>query len=729
MVNVVETAPWASPDNDVQLSQEELDTLAKMKTGLAFDDIIGNMTVQEKEPKGDESALEATKQDTQLEKTQELAKWLKGPDERRRGLTAIYGEDTVKDMTDADVEAFISEKIGNTPVVASGETEHASHNAALPEGFVDYNLDDLEAQFREDKALESIHQEAGRRLGFGWVKGAGVYANYHAFRAGLKERRQEQMNKKTQGMSATERENYLAASSKRRSLLRKVAAGAVFAALVGLAGFKIKSGFDGGSGGGGNNNDINLTSGGGDSGNGNGNREGHIGGVPGAGEVQASDSETLNLYSNGDPSFYDYDHKTFRGDFGPALAGSDKDGVMGFGFEDWMARNKHEPNGLGNLISGLKLDGKGDSLADRNAFADFLDGNRAEHQRYDEMVQNALRDPSQFKVETVDITSPYDTTYMVDGNGDPVIATQQGVNQGGTAYKITSVKTGEVSLWRKECGAYQQIWLREDLVVQDTPGTSSAAVGNGQPASNNLVGHRPWQGNGGSNPQQPNNPATGGGNPQQPNNPQPEQPGGEQPGGEQPGGEIPGGEEPGGEIPDEDKIWTGGVGTGDGINPAANERIGGTEDPIETGNGTDSENLTTGPWTGGQSTTPLDGALPNANPQQDIVQPGLDAGWKPSDLGQADQGAADTTGNVIDTQMGKPGAQDSALDDAVAGMGANGRPLGSGGGSGTGLGSPGSLGSGAGSGLGSNSLGGGTGGLGALSGAGSGLGSGLGAPK
>lgn len=169
----------------------------------------------------------------------------------------------------------------------------------------------------------------------------------------------------------------------------------------------------------------------------------------------------LKQYNNSDASFYDFGHKEHRGDFGPGVQASAKDGTMPAGFGDWMARNRHEPNGLANLVSGLKLDGHGDSMTDRNNLANVYDNDKIAQIKADILVQDQLRDPAKFSVETIKIDFPYKTTYMVDANGDPVIAMQGYTDHGGEAFKIINKQTGEATYWRKNCGAYQQIWPLE----------------------------------------------------------------------------------------------------------------------------------------------------------------------------------------------------------------------------------------------------------------------------
>jgi|GEM_PF-3143542 len=172
-------------------------------------------------------------------------------------------------------------------------------------------------------------------------------------------------------------------------------------------------------------------------------------------------------YHNTDANFWDFADKQHHGDFGnPLVADPDhaKDTVNGTylpGFADAMNRNKNNPTGLANLVSGLKLDGHGDSFSDRNQFADVLHGNVADQMKYDDMVQGALKDPSQFRVENYTISQPYTSTYGYSLNGHEAIGSEQHENYGGTAFKITNVKTGESTYWRKECGFYQQIWLEQ----------------------------------------------------------------------------------------------------------------------------------------------------------------------------------------------------------------------------------------------------------------------------
>lgn len=194
----------------------------------------------------------------------------------------------------------------------------------------------------------------------------------------------------------------------------------------------------------------------------------------------------LKQYNNSDASFYDFGHKEHRGDFGPGVQASAKDGTMPAGFGDWMARNRHEPNGLANLVSGLKLDGHGDSMTDRNNLANVYDNDKIAQIKADILVQDQLRDPAKFSVETIKIDFPYKTTYMVDANGDPVIAMQGYTDHGGEAFKIINKQTGEATYWRKNCGAYQQIWPVERAAQPVYHSTYAP-----QPARQAVVQHAP----------------------------------------------------------------------------------------------------------------------------------------------------------------------------------------------------------------------------------------------
>lgn len=239
-----------------------------------------------------------------------------------------------------------------------------------------------------------------------------------------------------------------------------------------------------------------------------------------AADEQALQEMRLASYNNSDSSFYDFANKQFPGDHGTPLVGSEADGNKGFGFADWMGRNKHEPNGLANLVSGLGLDGKGDSFKERNEFADYLNGSVEEQKRYDEMVQSALNDPKRFNVETVALDQ-YTTTLMVDQNGDPVIAQKSGVRLGGNAFKITNAETGEVTYWRKECGGYQQVWPEEvvEPVYQEQGGgyyEQQPVYGGGQGGG----GYEGGEGGGDTPTPQPEQPTP---RPEQPT-PQPESP-------------------------------------------------------------------------------------------------------------------------------------------------------------------------------------------------------------
>lgn len=372
----------------------------------------------------------------------------------------------------------------------------------------------------------------------------------------------------------------------------------------------------------------------------------------------APNNEILKEYNNSDSSFYDFAHKQFRGDFGPGLQASPKDGNMPAGFEDWMSRNKHEPNGLANLISGLKLDGHGDTMADRNSLADLYDNNRDAHHKADVMVQEVLRDSNKFGMKIINLDS-YNSTLMVDNNGDPVISVKNGLNLGGQAIEITNKQTGEVTYWRIDCGGYQQVWP-----IEHTAPAQSDYHPQGDGSSYNYESPAPVL-----RPVRPGNPGVPGtpGNPETPGNPgTPENP------------EVPGTPT----VPEEGKDYSGGVDTAEGIDPSSNGFVGWTPDPAESGNGTNSPDLAPQVAPGTESAQQAQDAAPNTNPQVGTPETGAGTNRTAEDLNKLVQGGLDfltqhqanSSAADMDKNMSGPGAVSDAISQAQAGMGADGRP-------------------------------------------------------
>lgn len=365
---------------------------------------------------------------------------------------------------------LITSQWGNEQQSLADTTEkQSSHDTPRPEGFEDFDFDELEAQARINRDMEPLRQNAASQLGFSWIKGGGLYGNVSAFGTALRAKREERLHTKLMHMNIEEQRQFLEKYTVKQERIRKIgmyalAGGmttAILRPVIEPLMTSLSDNLDGINEVANRTSEINARS---------ESRDltlvYHDGPMPRPNHINDT---LLTTYSNGDVSFYDYANKDFRGDFGPMVQASPEDGIYGIGFADWMGRNKHEPNGLANLVSGLKLDGHSDSLTDRNSLADIFDNDRTAQARADLMVQAELKNTDKFTIETIDIDFRYDTTYMVDANGDPVIATQLNVDHGGTAFMITNKQTGEVTYWRKDCGAYQQIWPIKEAPEVEQP--------------------------------------------------------------------------------------------------------------------------------------------------------------------------------------------------------------------------------------------------------------------
>ena len=533
------------------------------------------------------------------------------------------------------------------------------HDAPVPTDSADYNFDELEAQARQYTELQPLRENVAERIGFTWTRKAGLLGNMAIWQSAREARYQARLAEKTKGMSEEERLAVIAKWEKRSERISKAAALTVGVALTAWT-FKSVGYYMplfGGHGGGsvtamdmlhstdqkGNQYQVELM-----------NDKKPL-------SPKGIDVAIMEKYNNSDSSFYDFAHKAHRGDFGPALQASAKDGNFGPGFADWMSRNQHEPNGLANLVSGLKLDGHGDNLADRNGLANIYDNDKVAQIKADILVQNELRDPTKFSVETINIDFPYKTTYMVDVNGDPVIAMQEYTDHGGEAFKIINKQTGEVTYWRKNCGAYQQIWPLERASRPTYSSTYAPRGGGSSHHYQSTPAPRPVQ------PSIPGNPGTPG---------TPEIPG-------TPG--IPGiPEVP--EVPvetDEAKDYSGGVDTAPGIDPNQNTFQGWTPDPIESGNGTGSPNLAPQVAPGSESAQQAPAAAPNTHAQVATPEAGAGTNRTAENLQKIIRGAQDfmqqqranSHAADMDKKMSDAGNIGDAIRKAQADMGADGRPL------------------------------------------------------
>lgn len=694
----VQVTPRVSPDNDVQKpgerTQADFDAIFN---DIAFNSIIDGMQEDATESEGkhraekenpvtvadlkDKLAREAAER-AQLEKTKELAKFLDNPADRRRGLIAIYGEDTVKDMTDADVEAFIGEKTGEPTTIApeittGNEVEEVSVPKA-PEGFP--TREEAEAEMQEQGSVRlGILGRARLALG---APGRAIWKGYSKF-FDMAAKRSDRYN----GMTSEEQDKL----KKRVGLLSTLGALTIGAIAYGMKADSL----------------VHTLGGGGGSGAANPTEDVPTNRVRGAEEYPtfAHDRRVAEFAFNpndpldpmNNPARHEYN-------FGAALNLESADAAR----NDLLEGLKHNPTQLAAAMGTFGL-----IPNDQASIENIADLMRNDPEvmmtNYDRVHEAASNVPVTLTAEQ---TATYGTYSAIGGNGNTVLTYQTATDT--QPFLVFHTAGGEVC-FGGECR--QPVYLSGP--AETVAPVVSSGVGNGEPTTSTLVGTRPHQPGIGNGPApQPNQPVQ----PNNPNNPNPNNPNPQEPNPQGPNPQEPNPNNPNPEQPHEEKDYTGGVGTAEGIDPAQNGFVENTEDPLITGNGTDSPNLVPGVLGGDQSVTPDDSAQPNVDPQLPNVQPGANSGWEPNTAGQADQSAADQGGQAMDGHMTQPGAVDNAVDDAIAGMGSDGRPLGtSGAGNGTGLGNgAGNSGTGLGS-LG-NSLGNGTG-LGSFGSGGNSLGS------
>lgn len=388
---------------------------------------------------------------------------------RREMAKVVFGK-IIDNLSDDDLDKYtgVAEDI-NAKYSAHLKHEVAEHepvDAEMPKDAADaaYDYDTVDAEAQVAGEVAPLREGAAERLGFTWTKGAGLFINGVLFAASRSERMQQRMAV----MSEAERDQYI----KKRARIAKVATYTVAAAAT-VWTFKSAGNY------------FSLFGGASTGANHMAPGTFHAGDNKGADhnytladsekpDLTDFDKAILNHYNNSDASFYDFAHKQFRGDFGPSLRPLSTDGTMPAGFNDWMLRNQHEPHGLANLVSGLKLDGHGDSMADRNALGNVYEHDKIAQVKADIMVQNELRDPNKYSLKTIDLKS-YNSTYMVDANGNPVISMKNNLHLGGHAIAITNKTTGETTYWRTECGGYQQVWPVEEAPVRPAPATPQPA--------------------------------------------------------------------------------------------------------------------------------------------------------------------------------------------------------------------------------------------------------------
>ena len=134
----------------------------------------------------------------------------------------------------------------------------------------------------------------------------------------------------------------------------------------------------------------------------------------------------------------------------------------------------------------------------------------------------------------------------------------------------------------------------------------------------------------------------------------------------------------------EGKNYDGGVDTAPGIDPSQNGFVGWTPDPAENGNGTGSPNVNGSTAPGAESGGQAGGASQNTSPQVQTQEAGAGTSRTGEDTAAQEQAAnaaaqqqqANQQAAQTEQQMSQPGAVDQGVRDAQAGIGANGRPIG-----------------------------------------------------
>lgn len=640
--------PTRSVEKNGPQTQGEFDTaFDNLATRSAFEDIIAREYGEDRRSTGETPTTVADLKDdlvvqavehSALEKTKELAQLLEDPADRRRGLAAIYGEETVRDMSDADVEAFIAEKTAEpTTAEATSPTPErpATPRTEAPQGFP--TRQEAEAELREQSPVRlSFMKRARLALG---APGRMIWKGYSKLfdKAASRSERYNNMTpeaqeklKKRVGILSTLGAAAIATLAYHMKVDNMVHFAGGSTATTAAAEAQPQAAVEGPK-----------------------NRVRSIEEYP---TFQHDRRMQEFVYNPNDPLDPMNNVAREQYNFGAQLNLESAEAAR----DDLLEGLKHNPMQLAAAMGNFGLIPNNQGSIE-NVAGLMRDNPEVMMSNYDQVRTAAIGTPVSLTAEQ---TASYGTYSAISNNGNTILTYQNASDT--QPFLVFHTPQGEACFGGK---CRQPVFLSGPAAEAGTPAraTSNAPV-------QHAVGSRPSQAQGGGTQPVPGpgRPQTGGGNP-----------GGPQPGGENPGGSNPGGGEPGPGNPNDGKDFSGGVPAADGIDPSQNQFLGITPAPEVTGNGTGSPNLAAGPQPGGESHTQADGAQANTDQQVEGMLPGATTNWEDSNAqaqaAQAAQAAADAAARAAEQEMSRPGAVDAAIDGALAGMGADGRPAGTGG--------------------------------------------------
>lgn len=576
----------------------------------------------------------------QAEKTKELAELLDDPADRRRGLMAIYGDSTVENMSDADIEAFIGEKTADkiikpptTPETAT--TTEIPEPTPRPEGFP--TRAEAEAELEENGPVQLGLLSRARLLA--GAPGRALWKGYSKLVDSAAQR--------------SERYNEMTEAEKERFKKKLAIRSTVGATVIGLLAYGLKAdSLAHQIGSGASTPPVPLE----------GTPANRVRGIEEYPKFEHDRRVAEFAFDPNDPLDPIKNPARQEYNFGAALNLTSAEAAR----DDLLAGLKHSPIQLAAAMGNFGLIPNNQGSIE--AVTDLMQNNpEVMAANYDKFHEMAMTSPVTLTGEK---TLTYGSYSAVNDGGVTLLAYQSSVTDS-QPFLAFGTPNGEACFG---AGCRQPVDLPGPAAVVAAPGVSQT-VGNNNPAPvQNLVGSRPSIGNGTPHepvPQQPNNPTT-------PDNPEPPQPPVSEPPVPEP--PIPGNPTP------EVKDYSGGVPTADGIIAGLNQFLGITPPP-EAGNGTVSPNLAPGVAPVAPSPNLAGGADANTDPQINVTQPGANnhesginrdpqgyQSQQAAQQAQAAQAAANAAANAANNKMTQPGATSGAVQSAINQMGADGRP-------------------------------------------------------
>ena len=620
--------------------------------------------------KGD--ALEAFK----LDRVKALHDALDDPQDRRRGLAAIYGKETVSSMSDEDVEAFIREKTNPADIENPADVERRPIVIpGAPEGFP--TREQFEREVEEHGRVRlSILGRARHLLG---APGRAVWKGY-SWLFDKAAKRSERYN----NMTPEQQEK----AKKKTAIISTIGALAIGSLAYLNKGEHLLTSDWGGSGSGSQDAEKNPT-----------NRVRSIDDYPTI-KAEANPRVGEFVYDPGRDPFNSPDRRDF--DFRGPLDTSTPETAKNDLLEGWKDAN---PLQLATAMASFGL------IPNNEASITGIAGQMADPAI---MMANFDKLNTEIAGFPIELTGTQSQTYgsysMIVDNGVQTLVYNPNVSDT-QEFVIFTTPSGEKVAYGAKCGQWCNI-------AESVP---TAAVVAAPAPTGTGVAPKPT---GGGTPNVlaavPNSPAPAGeGTPPAPVRPNapvlPTIPGTNIPLPQIPGVTVPMPEGPptGGPVPEtgEPKEWSGGESMYDGIVPGDN---GFVENTVEEGTGTSGPDLNPQTIPGAQPNQMAPGAEANPAPQianAEASRTAADqAAQQAQQAAEQQRSAANAAESAQVENMSRPNATQEAVDDARARIGSDGRPLSTGTtGTGTGLGSGAGLGASAApsvSGLGSSPTGG-----------------------